>query len=103
MTSFSSLELQLDIEDVGIDSDLEEERELEEVLHSMDTTGSSSSPYEPSTLISPELEAKLHEEVNDLTKSNSPPKQFARHVLNSEEFVDQAIQELKALWIILSP
>ena len=59
--------MQLDIEDVGIDSDLEEEREFEEVLHSMDTTESSSSPYEPSTLISPELEAKLQEEVNDLT------------------------------------
>ena len=59
--------MQLDIEDVGIDSDLEEEREFEEVLHSKDTTESSSSPYEPSTLISPELEAKLQEEVNDET------------------------------------
>ena len=44
IASFSSLALQSDVKDAGIDSELVDDSELE-VLHFTDTTCSSSSPY----------------------------------------------------------
>ena len=91
---FLILASQLDIEDLGIDSESEDDDELE-VRQIMETEESCSySPYEPSTLISPELETRMEEELFELTKGSSPLKKFARNVLNSQEFDDRAIQDL---------